>query len=1115
MPFIKILVLLAHKEDFFRLILYLQRKFLHSDYDSYERQIVIGFKRKCTFFIYFLTFFTLATVASYIVNPLIANIGKNESDRVLPFNMWVDLPLTTTPYYEITFVIQVLSLYHIGISYFCFDNFLCIINLHVAGQFQILQYRITNMPDLMNKGKQRRNEVSYKESTCFADEYYTIFKKYIRQHQTLIAYCEKLEEVFNWIILEQVLMFSLLICLDGYQVLLAGAPTRTRLIFSFHIGACLCQLLMFTYSCDCIIRESMSVAIAAYKAPWPLLSMTASGRMMQKDLTLVIMRSSVPCCLTGRGFFIVSLETYTNISSYIVCNLLGLFTVFFKIVTIFIYREKFFRLIVHMQENFWHFSYDQYENSVLANTKRMCIYFVCVFSIFSQFTVFSYIMRPIISNIGKNKSERILIFDMHLDLPLSISPYYEIMYLIQTLALYQNGVCYLCIDDIFCIMCLHVAGQFRILQYRMENVLSPKDKDKLDQYANEDASIKCYAIFKNCIQQHQILIEFYTTLEEIFTIILLGQVLTFSILICFIGYQAFLVELPLSWRISLVLYLTSNIWQLWIFTYSCDFMAQESMNIANAAYIASWIYLPMDRFGKMIRKGLQFVIMRSRRPCYLTACGFFPISLETFTKIMSSAMSYFTILKQRTVDRAWASLDNVEENSEGVAHKTYYHRYAVTFRCQLVRNPIKRRTRTSQRFIKIQQHILKCNMSTKHHKDISFRLTTFFLKVVGLWLRTTRVEKWLRNAVVVYTILTIIFFAWIYSRGLYFFWGDFSISSYMVCNLLGMFLVFLKIVTVFIYKEKFFRLIVHMQENFWHFNYDQYENSILADTKRMCIYFVCVFSIFSQFTAFSYIINPVISNIGRNATERILIFDMHLDLPLSTSPYYEIMYLIQALAVYQNDVCYLCIDDIFCIMCLHAASQFRILQYRIANVPSLKIKDKLDQYANEDASIKCYAIFKNCIQQHQTLIEFSTTLEEIFTIIVLGQVLTFSILICFVGYLTLLVELTLSSRISLICFLSTNISQLWIFTYSCDFMAQESMNVANAVYTAPWIYLPMDRFGKMIRQDLQIVMMRSRRACYLTACGFFPISLETFTKIMSSAMSYFTILKQQTADTAG
>ena len=35
------------------------------------------------------------------------NIGKNETDRSLPFNIWINLPVTSTPYYEILFVIEV------------------------------------------------------------------------------------------------------------------------------------------------------------------------------------------------------------------------------------------------------------------------------------------------------------------------------------------------------------------------------------------------------------------------------------------------------------------------------------------------------------------------------------------------------------------------------------------------------------------------------------------------------------------------------------------------------------------------------------------------------------------------------------------------------------------------------------------------------------------------------------------------------------------------------------------------------------------------------------------------------------------------------------------------
>lgn len=115
-----------------------------------------------------------------------------------------------------------ISLYHIGVSYFCFDNFLCIMNLHVAGQFQVLQYRISNIIDSIDKEKQEKKEKLIMDSCYFASKYYAIFKKCIRQHQALIAYCRKLEEVFNLIVLEQVLMFSLLICLDGYLVLMVS-----------------------------------------------------------------------------------------------------------------------------------------------------------------------------------------------------------------------------------------------------------------------------------------------------------------------------------------------------------------------------------------------------------------------------------------------------------------------------------------------------------------------------------------------------------------------------------------------------------------------------------------------------------------------------------------------------------------------------------------------------------------------------------------------------------------------------------------------------------------------------------------------------------------------------
>ncbi|CAL7937525.1 unnamed protein product [Xylocopa violacea] len=400
-------------------------------------------------------------------------------------------------------------------------------------------------------------------------------------------------------------------------------------------------------------------------------------------------------------------------------------------------------------------------------------------------------------------------------------------------------------------------------------------------------------------------------------------------------------------------------------------------------------------------------------------------------------------------------------------------------------------------------------MRLKYRKDISFSIAAYFLKFAGIWLAANRFEEWFRNATVVYTILSLNFSIWVQLRNLYFCWGDFTISGYILCNSLGLFIDLFKIILLVIHKKKFLNLIVYMQKNFWHFNYDDYENLIVADAKQMCVYFVCVFSFFSQSTVFCYMTRPLISNIGKNETERALIFNMWLDLPLSTTPYFEIMYTIQALALYHTGVCYLCFDNIFCIMCLHVASQFRILQYRVANIQSAKNKTE-----HACSSEECYVALKHCIQQHQSLIKFCAVLEETCRMIVLAQVIVFSALISFIGYQVILVDLSPTWRLSFISYLMTTMCQLWMFTYSCDCVTRESANVSLAVYAGPWINLSMDKFGKMVRKDLQVVVIRSRRVCSLTAGGFFPISLETYTKIMSTAMSYFTIMKQRTVDIA-
>ncbi|XP_076229588.1 odorant receptor 13a-like isoform X2 [Nomia melanderi] len=314
MVILKVIVLTLNKQLFFEVVAHLEKHFWHNNYDPYEKLLLDRCRHMCTFFICIFNFFAIGTVVNYTLAPITAYIQNNESERIFIFNLWLDNSiLYSTPYYEITFCSQILVVYQYGIFYLCLDNFLCVTNFHTANQFRILQYRLENLYRTSSMEKQYKT--SEPISPQCADDCYVTFKNYVRQHQSLIVHCNKVEKTFTVAALGQVLVFSILICLDGYLVLMEEAPVSRRLIFAFHIIGCICQLLMFTYSCDCLMRDSMDIASAVYSMEWQLFPMNYSGKMLRNDMQLVIMRSKEPCGLTASGFFIVSLETYTKVLS--------------------------------------------------------------------------------------------------------------------------------------------------------------------------------------------------------------------------------------------------------------------------------------------------------------------------------------------------------------------------------------------------------------------------------------------------------------------------------------------------------------------------------------------------------------------------------------------------------------------------------------------------------------------------------------------------------------------------------------------------------------------------------------------------------------------------------
>ncbi|XP_076379098.1 odorant receptor 10-like isoform X1 [Megalopta genalis] len=384
-----------------------------------------------------------------------------------------------------------------------------------------------------------------------------------------------------------------------------------------------------------------------------------SGRDQETFYYFLLFISYVQICLIVIGAMYEILFHFTDLTTWLYCliTFVSSFTSFFKLTAILPHRKDFFHLILYLQKNFLDSKYNDHERSLLTACKQTSTLFICTFIFFTYTTVIGYILGPFIENRGKNESDRILILSVRMDV-FSFSPYYEIMYAVQAVCVLKVGVVYHSYDNFLYIMNLHVTTQFRILHRRLESLASDYCSGTVVRIASDSASNgphdgeECYATFRKYIQHHQSLLAYCKKLNKVFNVYALGQVILFTLILCFDAYQVLMAGAPASKKVTFVFHMLGCLAQLFMFTYCCDGLIQESENVAASAYTVPWMNLPMNRPGKLMRDNLKFILLKSTVPCHITAYKFFPVSLETYTKVLSTGVSYFTLLKQSTESNA-------------------------------------------------------------------------------------------------------------------------------------------------------------------------------------------------------------------------------------------------------------------------------------------------------------------------------------------------------------------------------------------------------------------------------------------------------------------------------
>ncbi|XP_076650264.1 uncharacterized protein LOC143357629 [Halictus rubicundus] len=803
----------------------------------------------------------------------------------------------------------------------------------------------------------------------------------------------------------------------------------------------------------------------------------------------------------------------------------------FKMILMYLHRQDFFALVHDLNRKFLHSDYDTREQELVNNCKRLSAIGIGSFSLFTYLTSLSFMVTPLIDNFGKNESDRLLPFQYPINLPLSMTPYYEITFVIQFLMLYQIAACYSSFDYFLYLFNMHVATQFRILQYRLSKLNYTNRRGSSDEKREKplpDASEVCYVTFRTNIQYHQRLILYCGKIEKVFSSMVLGEMLSYSLILTLLGIQLLAGDSEHGGFVTFICHLGTTFTQLLMFTYTCDGLTHESLNVALAIFTAPWYSLLMNTYGRMLRKDVTLVILKSRVPCCITAKGFFPISLETFTKVWTTTFSISTTMSMdddspmklpqvdillrftegliglgiiHTVLGYWDTSVAVIPSLFCSALNEYVH-VAISMNNKHIFEEYRRSSGYS-----------KLKMAETRTDDFSIALTSFFMKVIGFWVSADPVEQRRRNVTLTYTIVLLLFAVYVQTADFYYSKGDFTAYLFISVNILTVLGGLLKICVLYPHRKDFFSLVHHLQEQFLNSDYDNHEKSIVHRCTSLCTIFIGLLTLFAHLTAFSYAVSPLMANIGKNESNRVLPFKLWIDLPVTMTPYYEIAFTLEVLSLYQICVAYFCFDNFLCIMNLHVASQFGILQYRLTN---LRYKyDKLNllgdlQVCMLHSTKDVYVTFISYVHHHQVLLAYCKKLEATFNLIVLGDIVTFSLVICLNGVQALMTDS--ARRFIFLFFLLTSFVHLLMFTYSCDGVMHESVKVATGVYNSPWCNLTFNKYGRMLRKSVILIIMRANVPCYITARGFFPITLETYTKVWSTAASYFMLVRQTLDD---
>ncbi|XP_013172738.1 PREDICTED: odorant receptor 4 [Papilio xuthus] len=259
--------------------------------------------------------------------------------------------------------------------------------------------------------------------------------------------------------------------------------------------------------------------------------------------------------------------------------------------------------------------------------------------------------------------------------------------------------------------------------------------------------------------------------------------------------------------------------------------------------------------------------------------------------------------------------------------------------------------------------------------------------------------------------------------------------------------------------------------------------------------------------SWEYVFAPLVSTIIRifilkqNFTFALPVGCVYPFDPTSDWFKYLATYAFQAINVLRYSWFYIGIEYMMVTLCADLAIEFSILREDLLRVkpntinPELQLTSETDFGGYETVSIQDF------IRRHQKLIRLAKQLDDIFNKIIFMNLLLVTVTVCFFGLATMVARGAAETMNNLLVMLAL-LLPVYEFCYYGDLLKEESLGIADSAYINEW-YKSDIYYQKMILY----VISRSQRPCCLTSLKYVPVTMNLFTKVLSTTWSYFSLVK--------